>query len=137
MSKISKEAREVYSKVYKIWKDSTGTATVGYRGYGKNPADIKLAKRFIKEIWKEVLEKDFPYPIQQVTGDRRTWIRRLPLTTNIVFVVNCDKGWQNINHAIGHLMAYRKYPKKRPHSAENAWLEVRGAELIVRKYLNK
>tara|TARA_R100001244_G_scaffold2070_2_gene3274 strand:+ start:116 stop:511 length:396 start_codon:yes stop_codon:yes gene_type:complete len=131
MSKISKEAREVYGQVYKIWKDSTGTATVGYRGYGKNPADIKLAKRFIKEIWKEVLEKDFPYPIQQVTGDRRTWIR------SGVFVVNCDKGWQNINHAIGHLMAYRKYPKKRPHSAENAWLEVRGAKLIVEKYLNK
>ena len=131
MSKISKEARAVYGQVYKIWKDSTGTATVGYKGYGKNPAEIKLVKRFIKEIWKEVLEKDFPYPIQQVTGDRRTWIR------SGVFVVNCDKGWQNINHAIGHLMSYRKYPKKRPHCAENAWLEVRGAKLIVRKYLNK
>ena len=82
MSKISKEAYEVYGKVYKIWKDSTGNASVGWRSYGKNPADIKLAKRFIKEIWKEVLEKDFPYPIQQVTGNRRTWIR------SGVFVVN-------------------------------------------------
>ena len=129
MSKISKEAHQVYGQVYKIWKEATGTATVGYKGYGKNPADFKLAKRFIKQIWKEVLEKDFPYPIQQVTGDRRTWIRKG------VFVVNCDKGWQNINHAIGHLMSYRKYPGKRQHCAENAWLEVRGAKLIVKKYL--
>lgn len=131
MSKISKEAYEVYGQVYKIWKDATGTATVGWKGYGKNPADFKLAKRFIKEIWKEVLEKDFPYPIVLGSGNRRTWVH------SGVFVINCDKGWQNINHAIGHLMAYRKYPNKRPHSAENAWLEVRGAKLIVDKYLNK
>tara|TARA_R100000541_G_scaffold57534_1_gene67747 strand:+ start:6420 stop:6821 length:402 start_codon:yes stop_codon:yes gene_type:complete len=133
MSKISAEAREVYGKVYKIWKDSTGTATVGYRGYGKNPADFNLAKRFVNEIWKEIFEKDFPYPIHPlaVTGTRHTWI------LNGVFYINCDKGWQNINHAIGHLMSYKKYPNKRPHSAENAWLEVRGAELIVKKYLNK
>ena len=37
MSKISKEAYEVYGKVYKIWKDSTGNASVGYRSDGKNP----------------------------------------------------------------------------------------------------
>lgn len=34
-------------------------------------------------------------------------------------------------------MAYKKYPNKRPHSVENAWLEVRGAKLVVEKYLNK
>jgi hypothetical protein len=133
LSKISKEAYQVYGKVYKIWKDSTGNASVGWRSYGKNPADFKLAKRFIKEIWKEVLEKDFPYPMHPlpVTGNRHTWIR------NGVLYINCEKGWQNINHAIGHLMAYKKYPNKRPHSVENAWLEVRGAKLVVEKYLNK
>ena len=51
MSKISAEAREVYGKVYEIWKDSTGTATVGRDGFGKNPSPYPLAKRFIRQIW--------------------------------------------------------------------------------------
>ena len=55
MSKISKEAYEVYGKVYKIWKDSTGNASVGYRSDGKNPSPYPLAKRFVREIWKEVM----------------------------------------------------------------------------------
>ena len=46
MSKISKEAYEVYGKVYKIWKDSTGNASVGSKSDGKNPSPYPLAKRF-------------------------------------------------------------------------------------------
>ena len=129
MSKISKEAYKVYGQVYKIWKDATGNASVGYINYGKNPADFKLAKRFIRENWYMQMGCKFPYDFKEVKGNRRSWIR------NGYFNINGDKGWQNLNHAIGHLIAFRKYPKLRPHSCENAWVEVRGANLVVDKYL--
>jgi hypothetical protein len=135
MSQISKEAYSIYGQVYKTWKDATGNASVGWRSYGKNPAEYKLAKKFIRQIWKEVLGTTFPYQFEEVSGNRRSWLRRRGNKT--VFVINPSKGWQNLNHAIGHLMAYRKYPRLRPHSAENAWLEVRGAQLVVKDYLNK
>jgi len=135
MSKISKEAYIVYGQVYKTWKDSTGNASVGFRNYGKNPSDYKLAKQYIRQFWKEVMGTKFPYQFEEVTGNRRSWLRRRK--GKLVFVINPTKGWQNLNHAIGHLLAFRKYPKLRPHSTENAWLEVRGARLIVKDYLNK
>ena len=135
MSQISKEAYSIYGQVNKTWKDATGNASVGWRSYGKNPAEYKLAKKFIRQIWKEVLGTKFPYQFEEVSGNRRSWLRRRGNKT--VFVINPSKGWQNLNHAIGHLMAYRKYPRLRPHSAENAWLEVRGAQLVVKDYLNK
>jgi len=136
MSKISKEAYEVYGKVYKIWKDSTGNASVGKKSDGKNPSPYPLAKRFVREIWKEVMGEKFPYEFLEVSGNRESWIKHKSYNQKY-FTINPNKGWQDLNHAIGHLMAFKKYPKKRPHCAENAWLEVRGAELIVRKYLNK
>lgn len=136
MSKISAEAREVYGKVYKIWKDSTGTATVGRDGFGKNPSPYPLAKRFIRQIWKEVMGTKFPHEFIEVSGRTHNW-KKHKSYNQYYFTINPNRGWQNLNHSIGHLMAYKKYPNKRPHSAENAWLEVRGAELIVNKYLNK
>ena len=135
MSKISKEAHEVYGLVYKTWKDSTGNASVGSINYGKNPSEFKLAKKYIRQFWKEVMGTSFPYQFEEVSGNRRSWIRIRK--GKRVFVINPNKGWQNLNHAIGHLLAFRKYPKLRPHSTENAWLEVRGAKLIVKDYLNK
>jgi len=135
MSKISKEAYEVYGQVYKTWKDSTGNASVGYRNYGKNPSEFELAKKYIRQFWKEVMGTKFPYQFEEVSGNRRSWIRIRK--GKRVFVINPNKGWQNLNHAIGHLLAFRKYPKLRPHSTENAWLEVRGAKIIVKDYLNK
>ena len=129
MSKISKEAYEVYGQVYKIWKEHTGQGSAGYKSFGKNPANFKLAQRFIKEYWKEVFDKDFPYPLQEVSGNRYTWYR------GGVFSVNTEKGWQEINHNLTHWMSYKKYPRLRPHCTEQAWLEVRGAKLITNKYL--
>ena len=81
------------------------------------------------------MEEKFPYEFVEVAGRRDTWT--CYKNGKKYFHINPNKGWQDLNHSIGHLMAYKKYPRKRPHCAENAWLEVRGAELIVRKYLNK
>ena len=132
MSKISKEAREVYSQVYKTWKDATGTATVGWKGYGKNPADYNIAKRFIRCYWFDVFDgAKFPYKFKEVSGNRHTWVK------GGTFNINTSKGWQNINHSLTHLMSFKKYPNLRPHCTEQAWLELRGARTIVNNPLIK
>ena len=132
MSKISQEAREVYSQVYKTWKDATGMATVGKKGWGSNPADFNTAKRYMRCYWFDVFDGEkFPFKIVEVKGKRYTWIDYNGTTFN----VNTEKGWQSINHEFSHYMSYKKYPKLRPHCVEQAWLELRGARLIVEKGL--
>ena len=71
MSKISKEAYEVYGKVYKIWKDSTGNASKGIEVMVRIHHPYPLAKRFVREIWKEVMGEKFPYEFLEVSGNRK------------------------------------------------------------------
>lgn len=129
MSKISQEAYKTYGKVYKLWKYSTGTATVGNGSYGKNPTDFNLAKRYIRENWYMQLGYKCPWVFEEVSGNRR---HRLYYNK---FTINTSKGWQSLNHIVCHYICYKKYPELRQHCTENAWSEYRGAELIVKKYL--
>jgi len=143
--KVSQEAKSVYERTNKIWKDNGFTIRFGEPN---EPADFKTAVQCIKAFWLKEFNQEFPYNIENAINRKRksSWIVRdlssggkrdnkSMLTSFYTYKLAPHTGWANIIHDTGHLAGLKLGHR---HNAEHACIELRFTKFFFSKnYIEK
>ncbi len=123
MAKISKSATTLYKNIEKVWSETELVKPTGLQ-----------ATEAVRLLWTIEFGK-FPFrSIKLTTGNRMTWARGGVLT------INPDGHfygpWQDIVHDLSHLAHRMKNRGKRPHCIEQARIERRMQDNLMRRILS-
>jgi|11_taG_2_1085331.scaffolds.fasta_scaffold00253_35 hypothetical protein len=151
--KVSQEAKNVYERTNKIWKDNGFTIRFGEPN---EPADFKTAVQCIKAFWLKEFNQEFPYKIENATYDyaigltrrkrKSSWIvedlsthgrrdNKSKVKGYYTYKLAPHTGWANIIHETGHLAGLKLGHR---HNAEHACIELRFTKFFFsKKYIEK
>ena len=123
MARVSKGANTLYASIERVWSESDLVKPTGLQ-----------ASEAVRLLW--TLEfGEFPFEsIKLTSGNRYTWERRGILIVNPTG--HFFGPWQDIVHDLSHLAHERKNPNKRPHCIEQARIERRMQDNLMRRVLS-
>jgi hypothetical protein len=123
MAKVQNAAVNHYNLINKGWDEVTLSPPTGLEAI--TAAKILWASEGLRWHW----------PVQLVSGNRHTWVRRGTCSIN---PNRCGQGWSELVHDLSHLAHNRKNrkwdgSKPRPHCFDQAKIERRMQRLVINK----